>query len=159
MYLSWKRIWFQLELWKETHGLRGTLKEGVIKMSSGLLVVLKGIDTTICTTWRVVRLLEIWQLKNIWKTTLPGYGIWGSDKLVWILWKHWQSMTIGRCIDLQFEIWWMLCSGQEDEGEIWYRDSPLGRYSWLCSRWCLRSYQDCITWRSSVLCLVCWWFI
>jgi len=31
----------------------------------------------------------------------------------------------------------MLCSGQEDEDEIWHRNSTLGRFSWLCSHWCL----------------------
>ena len=45
MYLSWIRIWFQLELWNalEAQGLKGTLGEDVFKMSSGSLVVLKGI--------------------------------------------------------------------------------------------------------------------
>jgi len=46
--------------------------------------------------------------------------------------------------------------GQKDEGEIWHRNSPLRRSSWLCSCRCLGSCQDRIAWRSSVLCLFCW---
>jgi len=39
----------------------------------------------------------------------------------------------------------MLCSGQEDKGEISHHTSLHERSSQLCSHWCLESYQDCIT--------------
>ena len=58
----------------EVQDLRGTLGEGVLNMSSGSLVVLKGIRATTCTTWSVVLLKKIWQLSNIWKMTLLGYS-------------------------------------------------------------------------------------
>ena len=42
---------------------------------------------------------------------------------------------IERCEDLIVEVLWIFFYWQEDKGEVWHRNSPDRRDSWLCSQW------------------------
>ena len=54
--------------------LRGTFEEGVLKMSSSSLVVLKGIRRNNLYYLKGSAVNEIWRLQNAWMAILPGYG-------------------------------------------------------------------------------------
>ena len=72
----------------EAQSLGGTLVEGVLKMFSGSLVILKGIRHNNLYYLNGLQLQKIWRLQNIWMAILPGHDIQGCNMLIWILCKH-----------------------------------------------------------------------
>ena len=58
----------------EAQGLRETLGEGVLKISSGSLIVLNGIRCNNLYYVKDSAVMKIYLLQNNWKTILPDYG-------------------------------------------------------------------------------------
>ena len=73
----------------ETQGLRETLEEGILKMFSDSLVILKGIRYNLYYL-KSSAVTENLIASEYLDGDSPGYGIRGSDMLVWILCRHWQ---------------------------------------------------------------------